>query len=80
MVCSKQPLRLPPPATDRSRQKTKFSSTVVAPATTSGTSYLGVGFTLRCFQRLSRPDMTTQLCHWRDNWWIRGPFIPVLSY
>ena len=55
-------------------------STTVAPAATIGISYLGVGFTLRCFQRLSRPDMTTQLCHWRDNWWIRGPFTSVLSY
>ncbi len=45
-----------------------------------GISNLGVGFPLRCLQRLSLPDITTQRCHWRDNWHIRGPSIPVLSY
>ena len=38
------------------------------------------GFTLRCFQRLSIPNIATQLCHWRDNWCTRGSSIPVLSY
>ena len=37
-----------------------------------GKSNLGVGFTLRCFQRLSVPYVATQLCHWRDNWCTRG--------
>jgi len=32
-----------------------------------GRSYLRVGFTLRCFQRLSLPDVATRRCHWRDN-------------
>ena len=32
-----------------------------------GISYLEVGFTLRCFQRLSRPYLATQPCHWYDN-------------
>src|SRR5262245_5436752 len=45
-----------------------------------GRPHLGVGFTLRCFQRLSLPDVATQLCLWRDNWCTRGPSIPVLSY
>ena len=45
-----------------------------------GKSYLEVGFTLRCFQRLSRPDIATQLCSWRNNWCTRGQSIPVLSY
>ena len=45
-----------------------------------GKSHLRVGFTLRCFQRLSLPDIATQLCHWRDNWCTRGLSIPVLSY
>ena len=31
-------------------------------------SYLRGSFTLRCFQRLSRPDVATQLCRWHDNW------------
>ena len=43
-------------------------------------SYLEGGFPLRCFQRLSLPNVTTQPCHWRDNWYISGPSIPVLSY
>jgi len=45
-----------------------------------GRPYLGVGFPLRCFQRLSFPSIATQLCHWRDNWCTRGSSIPVLSY
>ena len=45
-----------------------------------GKSYLRVGFTLRCFQRLSFPNLATQPCHWRDNWCTRGWSIPVLSY
>jgi len=45
-----------------------------------GISYLGVGFTLICFQRLSRPNLAIQLCRWHDNWCTRGSSIPVLSY
>ena len=35
---------------------------------------------LRCFQRLSRPDMATQLRLWRDDWHTSGLSFPVLSY
>jgi hypothetical protein len=42
--------------------------------------HLGVGFPLRCFQRLSVPDLATRQCHWRDSRQTRGQFIPVLSY
>ena len=45
-----------------------------------GKPHLEVGFTLRCFQRLSHPDVATQRCPWRDNWYTRGPSTPVLSY
>jgi hypothetical protein len=45
-----------------------------------GKSHLGVGFALRCFQRLSRPHMATQRCPWRDNWYTSGASVPVLSY
>ena len=38
------------------------------------------GFTLRCFQRLSRPHLATQLRSWQNDWCTRGAFIPVLSY
>ena len=43
-------------------------------------SYLRGSFTLRCFQRLSRPYLATQLCPWQNNWCTRGMSIPVLSY
>ena len=43
-------------------------------------SYLRESFTLRCLQRLSRPNVATQLCPWQDNWCTRGSSIPVLSY
>ena len=43
-------------------------------------SHLRESFTLRCFQRLSRPYLATQLCPWQNNWCTRGTSIPVLSY
>ncbi len=43
-------------------------------------SNLRESFTLRCLQRLSRPNVATQLCPWRDNWCTSGSSIPVLSY
>jgi len=45
-----------------------------------GMPILGGGFTLRCFQRLSFPNIATQRCHWRDNWYTRGSSTLVLSY
>ncbi len=45
-----------------------------------GISNLEVGFPLRCFQRLSLPNIATQRCSWRNNWNTRGSSIPVLSY
>jgi hypothetical protein len=41
---------------------------------------LGVGFALRCFQRLSVPDLATQRCPERDSWHTRGRSSPILSY
>ena len=41
---------------------------------------LEVGFTLRCFQSLSIPDLATGQCYWRNSPQTRGQFIPVLSY
>ena len=46
----------------------------------NGKSHLKVCFALRCFQRLSVPDIATQLCLWRDNWFTSGLSNPVLSY
>ena len=45
-----------------------------------GKSYLEWGFTLRCFQRLSRPFIATRPCRWHDNRYTRGTSTPVLSY
>ena len=42
--------------------------------------YLRVGFPLRCFQRLSVPDIATGRCYWRNSPQTRGQFISVLSY
>ena len=47
---------------------------------TSGGYHLRASFPLRCFQRLSLPDIATQRCSWRNNWHTRGLSIPVLSY
>ncbi len=41
---------------------------------------LEVGFPLRCFQRLSIPDLATQQCPGRDSWQTRGQSSEVLSY
>ena len=38
------------------------------------------GFTLRCLQRLSCPDIATLHCRWHDNRSTSGPSTPVLSY
>ena len=42
--------------------------------------HLGAGFALRCFQRLSLPNMATRRCGWRHNRYTRGWSSPVLSY
>ena len=34
--------------------------------------HLKAGFTLRCFQRLSVPNVATQLYPWQDNWYTSG--------
>ena len=45
-----------------------------------GKSSFEGGFPLRCFQRLSCPNVATLLCRWRDNRSTRGSSTPVLSY
>ena len=42
--------------------------------------HLGVGFLLRCFQQLSRPEVATEQCRWHDNSHTSAPSSPVLSY
>ena len=41
---------------------------------------LEAGFPLRCFQRLSLPNVANQPCPWQDIWHTRGSSVPVLSY
>ena len=43
-------------------------------------SHLEAGFPLRCFQRLSIPNVANQRCSWRNNRYTRGSSNPVLSY
>ena len=45
-----------------------------------GESHLEVSFPLRCFQRLSAPEIATRPCRWRDNRRTSAPSTPVLSY
>ena len=45
-----------------------------------GISHLEGGFTLRCLQRLSLPDLATLPCSWRNNRYTSGRSSPVLSY
>ena len=45
-----------------------------------GISYLGGGFTLRCLQRLSLPNLASRPCSWHCNRSTSGSSIPVLSY
>ena len=45
-----------------------------------GTPNLEGGFPLRCFQRLSLPNIATRRCRWRDNRNTRGSSNSVLSY
>ena len=41
-----------------------------------GRSNLRMGFPLRCFQRLSLPNIATLRCRWHDNRCTRGSSIP----
>ena len=43
-------------------------------------SNLEGSFALRCFQRLSSPNVATQRCPWQNNWYTRGSCFSVLSY
>ncbi|EFL22812.1 LOW QUALITY PROTEIN: hypothetical protein SSOG_02526, partial [Streptomyces himastatinicus ATCC 53653] len=45
-----------------------------------GSPHLEAGFPLRCFQRLSLPNVANQPCPWQDNWHTGGSSVPVLSY
>src|SRR5215217_9432553 len=59
---------------------TSWSRTTLQQAQGLGKSHLKASFPLRCFQRLSLPNLATRQCHWRDNRYTRGSSTPVLSY
>lgn len=42
------------------------------PAQRLGNPHLEACFPLRCFQRLSLPNVANQPCSWRNNWHTRG--------
>jgi hypothetical protein len=50
------------------------------PQQVGGRPHLEASFPLRCFQRLSLPNVANQPCTWRYNWHTRGSSVPVLSY
>ena len=70
-----------PISTPRLRALPRFHLAPINQIISLGTMipHLGVGFPLRCFQRLSVPNIATRQCHWRDSRQTRGSFIPVLS-
>jgi hypothetical protein len=59
---------------------TSWSRTTLQRNQVPGKSHLKASFPLRCFQRLSLPNLATRQCHWRDNRYTRGSSTPVLSY
>ena len=59
---------------------TTWSTWGLQEAEASGTPNPEEGFPLRCFQRLSLPNIATRRCHWRDNRNTSGSSNPVLSY
>ncbi len=59
---------------------TSWSRTTLQGAQGSGKSHLEASFPLRCFQRLSLPNLATRQCHCRDNRYTRDSSTPVLSY
>ena len=59
---------------------TRSSGGGLSPHRGAWKSHLEAGFPLRCFQRLSLPNVANQPCTWRYNWHTRGSSIPVLSY
>ena len=77
--------RLVPVSSTRCRASTSGLSTSSSRTALQGNKFPGrpgleVGFPLRCFQRLSLPNLATRRCSWRNNRYTSGSSIPVLSY
>ena len=73
------PVSSTPRGASTSGLSTQWSAGVLSPRR-AGKSHLEAGFPLRCFQRLSIPNVANQPCSWRNNWHTRGWSISVLSY
>ena len=69
-----------PRSASTSGLSTRCSGGGLSPRVGAWKPHLGAGFPLRCFQRLSFPNVANQPCTWRYNWHTRGSSIPVLSY
>ena len=63
-----------------SRLSTSSSSRSLLDPKRVGNPYLGDGLALRCFQRLSSPNIATLRCPWQDSRHTSGSSLPALSY
>ena len=72
--------RLGPVSCTRRRASTSGLSTWWSATALMARPGFEVGFPLRCFQRLSRPNLATRLRGWRHDRSTRGSSTPVLSY
>ncbi|EFH28880.1 LOW QUALITY PROTEIN: conserved hypothetical protein, partial [Streptomyces sviceus ATCC 29083] len=69
--------RSPPPITglpDPAYQPSRLLGALTPQG--GGSPHLEAGFPLRCFQRLSLPNVANQPCPWQDNWHTRGSSVP----
>lgn len=84
MLCGQVLGLLVPVSSTRCRASTSGlstrSSTGSLTHSRGGRPHLKASFPLRCFQRLSLPNVANQPCTWRYNWHTRGSSVPVLSY
>ena len=72
--------RLGPVGCTRCRACTSGLSTWWSTTALMARPGFAVGFPLRCFQRLSCPNLATRLRGWRHDRSTRGSSTPVLSY
>ena len=83
MLCRRRPL-VPVGSTPRGASTSGLSNTCstcgLQRFKTVRNPNLGAGFPLRCFQRLSLPNVANRPCRWRDNRHTRGSSTQVLSY
>src|SRR5215213_9613048 len=74
------PVSCTPCGASTSGLSTRWSGRGPYPVCPGERPHLEASFPLRCFQRLSLPNVANQQCTWRYNWHTRGSSVPVLSY